>query len=108
MSNERLEILLAENDVSDVRLIRELVGGASGFRAAAVATATPKDARVTECSTEDTSPATSVPPMDAQETGVPEIIGHAFDAFFTPSRATGEPSSACRSATASSVVAVNG
>lgn len=31
MSNERLEILLAENDVSDVRLIRELVGGASGF-----------------------------------------------------------------------------
>lgn len=83
MSDERLEILLIENDVSDVRLIRELVGGAPGFRGAVVATATPKDARVTECSTEDASPATSAPPMGAQETGVPEIVGHAFDPFFT-------------------------
>lgn len=44
MSDERLKILLIEDNVGEVRLIRELVVGAPDLRADIVAAATVEDA----------------------------------------------------------------
>ena len=81
MSDERLEILLTESYVSDVRSVREFVGIAPAPRATVVATATPKNARVTKPSTEDTSPATTA----RRQT---RFIGRAFHPSSRRSRTT--------------------